>query len=70
MSIMSSPAKVGDTTILFFSTDKAPRQASGARMKRRDWIGGGRLTWGSILRGVPLGDGGVLANEMTCSPKF
>ena len=39
-------------------------------MKRRDWIGGGRLTWGLILRGVPLGDGGVLANEMTCSPKI
>ena len=57
-------------TFFYFLTDKAPRQASGARMKRRNWIGGERLTWGLILRGFPLGDGGVLANEMTCSPKF
>lgn len=39
-------------------------------MKRRDWIGGGRLTWGLILRGFPLGDGGVLANEIDLFPKL
>ena len=50
---MTSSAKV--ETPLFLLTDKAPRQASRAWMKRRDWIGGGRLTWGLILRGIPVG---------------
>ena len=66
---MSSSAKV--ETHLIFLTDKAPRQAS------RAWDEASRLDWrrtvdvGFDIKGYsPLGDGGVLANEMTCPPNF